>query len=103
MFCVIVMEWHQSRTVFDASLALKTITTVVVVYTSNSYPVAVDLQLPWDTCKLHQLETMQPSIPDDILHLICEELSEQTDFDSLFYCAISSRRLAIPALTCLYR
>lgn len=46
---------------------------------------------------------MRQSIPDDILHLFCEELAERKDFDTLFYFAITSRRLAIPALTSLYR
>ncbi|KAF2111677.1 hypothetical protein BDV96DRAFT_464450, partial [Lophiotrema nucula] len=43
------------------------------------------------------------SLPDDILHLLCEELANQAAFDTLFNCACASRALAIPALTHLYR
>ena len=42
-------------------------------------------------------------LPDDILHLLCAELAEQRDFDTLYACSVSSKRLAIPALTALYR
>ncbi|KAF2033727.1 hypothetical protein EK21DRAFT_58277 [Setomelanomma holmii] len=45
----------------------------------------------------------QPALPDDILHLLCEELANQDQFDTLFNCACSSRTLAVPALTHLYR
>ncbi|KAF1959537.1 hypothetical protein CC80DRAFT_381868, partial [Byssothecium circinans] len=44
-----------------------------------------------------------PTLPDDILHLLCEQLAEQDAFDTLFNCACSSRALAVPALTHLYR
>ncbi|KAF2661250.1 hypothetical protein K491DRAFT_562751, partial [Lophiostoma macrostomum CBS 122681] len=43
------------------------------------------------------------SLPDDILHLLCEELAEQAQFDTLFNCACANRALAAPALTNLYR
>ncbi|OCK79276.1 hypothetical protein K432DRAFT_355214 [Lepidopterella palustris CBS 459.81] len=46
---------------------------------------------------------MAPALPDVILHLLCEELALQRDFDTLFACACTSRGLAIPALTNLYR
>ena len=45
----------------------------------------------------------QPSLPDDILHVLCEELANQEQFDTLFNCACASRKLAAPALTHLYR
>ncbi|KAH7077793.1 hypothetical protein BKA63DRAFT_532260 [Paraphoma chrysanthemicola] len=45
----------------------------------------------------------QQALPDDILHLLCEELADQDQFDTLFNCACSSRVLAVPALTHLYR
>jgi hypothetical protein len=45
----------------------------------------------------------QPTLPDDILHVLCEELANQDQFDTLFNCACSSRVLAVPALTHLYR
>jgi hypothetical protein len=45
----------------------------------------------------------QPALPDDILHVLCEELANQDQFDTLFNCACSSRVLAVPALTHLYR
>lgn len=44
-----------------------------------------------------------PALPDDILHVLCEELATQDQFDTLFNCACSSRVLAVPALTHLYR
>ncbi|KAL9094694.1 MAG: hypothetical protein Q9165_002964 [Trypethelium subeluteriae] len=46
---------------------------------------------------------MALQLPVDILHLICNELSNQTDFDTLYNCAQSNKQLAIPALTGLYR
>ncbi|KAF2712430.1 hypothetical protein K504DRAFT_531531 [Pleomassaria siparia CBS 279.74] len=46
---------------------------------------------------------MTPNLPDDILHLLCEELALQECFDTLFNCACASRALAVPALTHLYR
>ena len=45
----------------------------------------------------------QPALPDDILHVLCEELASQEQFDTLFNCACASRTLAVPALTHLYR
>lgn len=54
----------------------------------------------------HQLTSLvmaQPALPDDILHVLCEELANQEHFDTLFNCACSSRTLAVPALTHLYR
>jgi hypothetical protein len=45
----------------------------------------------------------QPILPDDILHVLCEELASQEQFDTLFNCACASRVLAVPALTHLYR
>jgi hypothetical protein len=46
---------------------------------------------------------MAPALPDDILHLLCEQLGDQEQFDALFNCACASRSLAIPALSNLYR
>lgn len=52
----------------------------------------------------HQYRDMaQPALPDDILHLLCEELASQDQFDTLFNCACANRILAVPALTHLYR
>lgn len=45
----------------------------------------------------------QAVLPDDILHLLCEELANQEQFDTLFNCACTSRALAVPALTHLYK
>lgn len=45
----------------------------------------------------------QAALPDDILHLLCEELANQEQFDTLFNCACASRALAVPALTHLYK
>ena len=44
-----------------------------------------------------------PILPDDVLHLLCEELALQERFDTLFNCACANRGLAVPALTNLYR
>jgi hypothetical protein len=46
---------------------------------------------------------MVPAIPDDILHLICEELGRKRDFGTLFTCATVNRNLAVAALSYLYR
>ncbi|KZM18273.1 hypothetical protein ST47_g10563 [Ascochyta rabiei] len=46
---------------------------------------------------------MAPALPDDILHVLCEELAGLRQFDTLFNCACASRVLAVPALTNLYR
>lgn len=46
---------------------------------------------------------MITELPDDILHVLCTELSHRQDFDTLFNCAVTSKRFAIPALTSLYR
>ncbi|KZF22749.1 hypothetical protein L228DRAFT_260889 [Xylona heveae TC161] len=46
---------------------------------------------------------MTITLPDDVLHLICEELWLQRDFNTLFQCAVSSKVLAAPALASLYR
>jgi len=46
---------------------------------------------------------MAPSLPDDILHLICIQLWHQRDFNTLYSCARSSKQLAIPALANIYR
>lgn len=48
---------------------------------------------------LSLLLKMAPALPDDILHLLCEQLAEQDQFDTLFNCACSNRALAVPALT----
>ena len=49
------------------------------------------------------LAKMAPTLPDDILHVLCEELANLRQFDTLFNCACASRVLAVPALTHLYR
>lgn len=46
---------------------------------------------------------MAPALPDDILHVLCEELADLRHFDTLFNCACASRVLAVPALTNMYR
>jgi hypothetical protein len=49
------------------------------------------------------LRKMSAALPDDILHVLCEHLADQKQFDTLFSCATASRALAVPALTNLYR
>lgn len=44
-----------------------------------------------------------PDLPDDILHLICEQLGAQGEFASLFRCALAGSRFCEPALKTLYR
>lgn len=46
---------------------------------------------------------MKPILPDDILHLLCEELVDQREFGTLFNCCCVSKSLAVPALAGLYR
>ncbi|KAF1978338.1 hypothetical protein BU23DRAFT_498272 [Bimuria novae-zelandiae CBS 107.79] len=46
---------------------------------------------------------MAPALPDDILHVLCEQLGDNEQFDALFNCACASRSLAVPALTNMYR
>ena len=46
---------------------------------------------------------MARTLPDDILYLLCFQLWEQRDFNTLYNCALSGRRLTVPALTHLYR
>ncbi|KAL2358696.1 hypothetical protein BJ546DRAFT_23100 [Cryomyces antarcticus] len=35
-----------------------------------------------------------PTLPDDILHLLCSTLADRLDFATLFSCAVSSKRMA---------
>ena len=46
---------------------------------------------------------MVPALPDDVLHLICIQLWHQRDFNTLFSCALSCKRLAEPAVANMYR
>ena len=46
---------------------------------------------------------MAALLPDDILHIICEQLWEQRDFDTLYRCTCSGKQLAVPALASIYR
>ena len=46
---------------------------------------------------------MAISLPDDVLYLLCAQLWERRDFNTLFSCSLTGRRLAVPALTHLYR
>lgn len=50
-----------------------------------------------------RLTMAPPALSNDVLHVLCEELALQEEFDTLFHCACSSRSLAVPALTHLYR
>lgn len=43
------------------------------------------------------------SLPDDILYMICSQLWERRDFDTLYQCVCAGKQLAVPALTNLYR
>ena len=46
---------------------------------------------------------MEDQLPQDILHLICEELYHSQDYATLFNAAVSSRTLAELAIPPLYR
>ena len=46
---------------------------------------------------------MVASLPNDILHIICDQLWEQRDFDTLYRCTCSGKQLAAPALASIYR
>lgn len=46
---------------------------------------------------------MATSLSDDLLHMVCDQLWEQRDFDTLYHCARSGKQLAIPALASIYR
>lgn len=37
------------------------------------------------------------------MHVLCEKLADAKDFDTLFQCALTAKRFAVPALTNLYR
>lgn len=47
--------------------------------------------------------TMSTVIPDDVLHIICEQIAKDQDFATLFNCVLTGRRLAEPAIKQLYR
>lgn len=46
---------------------------------------------------------MAAALPDDLLHMVCGQLWEQRDFDTLYHCALTGKQLAIPALASIYR
>ena len=46
---------------------------------------------------------MAALLPDDILHIICDQLWEQRDFDTLYRCTCAGKQLAVPALASIYR
>lgn len=46
---------------------------------------------------------MAALLPDDVLHIICNQLWELRDFDTLYQCALSGKQFAVPALACIYR
>lgn len=46
---------------------------------------------------------MVVELPGDVLVLLCEELGHRLDFRTLFNCALAGKKLAIPALSWLYR
>lgn len=44
-----------------------------------------------------------PTLPDEILGMICQELGQDRDFVSLYRCAQASKSLADPALRTMYQ
>ncbi|ETN42991.1 uncharacterized protein HMPREF1541_02149 [Cyphellophora europaea CBS 101466] len=47
--------------------------------------------------------TAQPSLPDEMLNMICQELGKDRDFGSLYRCAQASSSVADPALRTMYQ
>ena len=47
--------------------------------------------------------TMSAQLPTDVLHLICEQLRDQSEFNTLFHCAVAAKQLAVASLPNLYR
>lgn len=44
------------------------------------------------------------TLPPDVLHLLCDELSSRNDFSSLYNCLVSSKQVASSgAINALYR
>ena len=46
---------------------------------------------------------MAVTLPDDILYLICTQIWELRDFNTLFNCVLTGKQLAVPALSHIYR
>ena len=46
---------------------------------------------------------MAALLPDDLLHMVCHQLWERRDFDTLYHCARAGKQLAVPALASIYR
>lgn len=46
---------------------------------------------------------MPLEVPEDVLYILCDKLADAKDFDTLFQCALTAKRFAVPALTTLYR
>ncbi len=46
---------------------------------------------------------MAALLPDDVLHIICDQLWGERDFDTLYRCTCSGKQLAVPALASIYR
>ncbi|KAL0264198.1 hypothetical protein SLS55_000144 [Diplodia seriata] len=46
---------------------------------------------------------MPLEVPEDVLYILCDKLADAKDFDTLFQCALTAKRFAVPALTNLYR
>ena len=46
---------------------------------------------------------MAAALPNDLLHMVCAQLWEQRDFDTLYHCACTGKQLAFPALASIYR
>lgn len=44
-----------------------------------------------------------PHLPNEILDIVCQELSAKGDISNLFNCAVASKRFAEQALQILYR
>lgn len=81
-------DWRDALGFASASAFSRASTTVTSI--SNSY---------------NNLEpdTMAALLPDDLLHMICHQLWEQRDFDTLYHCARAGKQLAVPALASIYR
>jgi hypothetical protein len=60
-------------------------------------------RVKFDNNQLSAIETMATTLPPEILVLVCEELGNRQDFQTLFFCALAGKPLVRSALSWLYR
>lgn len=70
---------------------------------SSPYRAALFISLEKDATIIEHSDMSRASLPQDIVLLLCQELSFRCDFSTLFQCSLVSRRVASLALEQLYR